>query len=234
MDSYLKNINYFEPDTIIQIADNIIGKTPPKSDLRKSVVAKFAQFFITSEIMGREVVYIHVADKYIINDPSSKWDSSSVRINKENIAKMKPVVIGNTIANMELTDTLGVFTPLYGVKSPYTLVMIYDPECHHCQEKTKELLAEYPKLMAKGIKIYMACGTRDKKKWLNFIKEFKTTPFINVFDSFNLTDFTMKFNTTVFPNLLLLDKDKKILANKKLDTDQYLNLIEVHEKKPKK
>ena len=81
------------------------------------------------------------------------------------------------------------------------------------------------------MKIYMACGTRDKKKWLNFIKEFKVQKFINVYDSYTMTDFTNNFNTTVYPNLLFLDKDKKILANKKLDVEQYLKIIAVEEGK---
>jgi hypothetical protein len=231
MDSYLKNISYFESDTIIQIAENIINQTTRKSDLRKYVVGKFAQKFIAAEIMGRENVYIHVAEKYIINDPESGWDTSSIRRNKDYVTKMKPVMLGKKILNMDMTDTLDVYKPLYGVKADYTLVMIYDPECHHCQETTKKLLEEYPKLSAKGVKIYMACGTRDKKKWLNFIKEFKVQKFTNVYDSFTMTDFANNFNTTVYPNLLFLDKDKKILANKKLDIEQYLKIIAVEEGK---
>jgi Domain of unknown function (DUF5106)/Domain of unknown function (DUF4369)/Thioredoxin-like len=231
MDAYLKNISYFESDTIIQIAENIINQTPRKSDLRKYVVGKFAQKFIAAEIMGRENVYIHVAEKYIINDPDSGWDTSSIRRNKEYVTKMKPVMLGKKILNMDMTDTLDIYTPLYGVKADYTLVMIYDPECHHCQETTKKLLEEYPKLSAKGVKVYMACGTRDKKKWLNFIKEFKVQKFTNVYDSYTMTDFSNNFNTTVYPNLIFLEKDKKILANKKLDIEQYLKIIAVEEGK---
>ena len=230
LDSYLKNIVYYEPDTIIQIADALIQKTPRKTDLRKYMVGKFAQKFIASDIMGREGVYIHVVEKYMLADPESGWDTSSLRRNKEYITVMKPVLIGNKIPNMSLTDTLDNFTPLYGVKASYTMVMIYDPECHHCQEKTRELLVAYPKLSAKGVKVYMVCGTRDKQKWLNFIKEYKTNAFINVFDSMNLVDFRNQFNTTIYPNIFFLDKDKKILANKKLDIEQYLKIIEVNEK----
>ena len=231
METYLKNISYFEPDTIIQIANSIIEKTPRKTDLRKYIVGKFAQKFIAPEIMGRENVYIHVAEKYIINDPESGWDTSSITRNKDYVRKMKPVLLGNKIMNMDMTDSLDKYTPLYGVKANYTLVMIYDPECHHCQETTKKLLEDYPKLAEKGVKVYLACGTRDKKKWLKFIQDFKTQRFINVFDSMTMTDFANNFNTTTYPNLLFLDKDKKILANKKLEVEQYLKMIDNVEKK---
>ena len=234
MEAYLKNISYFEPDTINQIADAIIERTPRKTDLRKYIVGKFAQKFIAADIMGRENVYIHVAEKYIIKDPDSGWDTSSITRNKEYVRKMKPVLLGSKILNMDMTDTLNAYTPLYGVKANYTLVMIYDPECNHCQETTKKLLEEYPKLAAKGVKVYLACGTRDKKKWLKFIQDFKTQRFINVFDSMTMTDFANNFNTTVYPNLLFLDKDKKILANKKLEVEQYLKMIENVEKLDKK
>ena len=234
METYLKNIAYFEPDTIIQIANSIIEKTPRKTDLRKYIVGKFAQKFIAPEIMGRENVYIHVAEKYIIKDPESGWDTSSITRNKEYVRKMKPVLLGSKIMNMDMTDTLDKYTPLYGVKANYTLVMIYDPECHHCQETTKKLLEDYPKLSAQGVKVYLACGTRDKKKWLKFIQDFKTQRFINVYDSMTMTDFANNFNTTTYPNLLFLDKDKKILANKKLEVEQYLKMIENAERLDKK
>ena len=95
----------------------------------------------------------------------------------------------------------------------------------------KKAFGRISEIGSEGVKVYMACGTRDKKKWLKFIQDFKTQRFINVYDSMTTTDFANNFNTTVYPNLLFLDKDKKILANKKLEVEQYLKMIDNIEKK---
>ncbi|WP_081681393.1 DUF4369 domain-containing protein [Flectobacillus major] len=232
--NYLKTLeSSFDPDTVIQIADYIIDKTPPRTEIRKYVVGKFAQKFIASDFMGKEGIYTHVAEKYILSD-KVLWDSSTIKKNFEYVYRMKPVLIGKILKNMPLTDTLDRPMPLHAIKSKYTLVMIYDPNCHHCQETTKQLVKDYPKLAAAGVKVYMASGVagdkRKKDEWRKFIRDFKTQPFINVYDSKNLVDFTNEYNTITFPNVFLVDSNFKILANKKLETEQYLRLISVVEK----
>ena len=42
-------------------------------------------------------------------------------------------------ADMELPDSTGKTQKLYGVKSPYTLLVIWDPTCGHCKEVLPKL-----------------------------------------------------------------------------------------------
>lgn len=238
LENYLKTVEGpYSPDTLIQIADRLLDRTPPKSDQRKYVFSKIAQKFLTTEFLGKEVVYTHVAEKYMIRN-AALWDSATVVRNFEYVYRMKKVLIGNTLKDLIMTDTLGRPVSLYQTKSKYILVMIYDPNCHHCQETTKKLVEDYPKLQAKGVKIFMACGVRgqekDKKDWKKFIKDFKAQKFIHGYDNNVSIDFTNEYNTQTYPNVFLVDSTYKILANKKLETEQYLRLIDAEEKKRKK
>jgi thioredoxin-related protein len=198
------------------------------------VFSKIAQKFLSTDYLGKEVVYTHVAEKYMIKN-MALWDSATVVRNFEYVYRMKKVLIGNTLKDLPMSDTLGKPVSLYQTKSKYILVMIYDPNCHHCQETTKKLVEDYPKLQAKGVKVFMACGVRgqekDKKDWKKFIKDFKAQKFIHGYDNASSIDFTNDYNTQTYPNVFLLDANYKILANKKLDTEQYLNLINAEEKR---
>jgi len=238
LENYLKTVEGpYSPDTLILISDRLLDRTPPKSDQRKYVFSKIAQKFLSTDYLGKEVVYTHVAEKYMIKN-MALWDSATVVRNFEYVYRMKKVLIGNTLKDLPMSDTLGKPVSLYQTKSKYILVMIYDPNCHHCQETTKKLVEDYPKLQAKGVKVFMACGVRgqekDKKDWKKFIKDFKAQKFIHGYDNASSIDFTNDYNTQTYPNVFLLDANYKILANKKLDTEQYLNLINAEEKKRKK
>lgn len=229
-DNFLDNVSYYEPDTIIRLADNLLAKTKPKSDFRKYLLLKFGQKYIMPDLLGRDKVYIHIAEKYILAEPDL-FDSVTVKNNKEFVRAMKPLLLGNVIPNMQLTDTLDLSTPLLQVQAKYTLVMIYDPKCGHCQETTKKLVENQDKLLAKGVKVYMACGERNKDEWRKFIREYKTQKFINVFDSLTITDFNNTFNVKTYPAMFLVDKDKKILSNRKLEVEDFLRMIEGIDKK---
>ncbi|MFN3852533.1 MAG: thioredoxin-like domain-containing protein [Spirosomataceae bacterium] len=231
-DNFLNNVSYYEPDTIIKLADNLLIKTKPKSDFRKYLLLKFGQKYIMPDLLGRDKVYIHIAEKYILAEPDL-FDSVTVKNNKEFVKAMKPLLLGNVIPNMQLADTLDLFTPLHQVQAKYTLVMIYDPKCGHCQETTKKLVENQDKLLAKGVKVYLACGERNKEEWKKFVKEYKTQKFINVFDSQTITDFNNTFNVKTYPAMFLVDKDKKILSNRKLEVDDFLRMIEGIEKNVK-
>jgi peroxiredoxin len=229
LDYYIENVSYSEPDTIIKYVDEILAKTKPNSDFRKVIIMKFGQAFIAPKLLERDKVYIHIAEKYIIGEPN-QFDSTTVKTNVNFVKSMKPLLIGNIIPNAYLTDTLDKYVPLHSVNSKYTLFVIYDPKCGHCQDYTKTLVQNFDKLKAKGITIYMACHERNKEEWKKFIKEYKTEGFINVFDSQTITDFTKLYNSTSLPVAFLLDKNKKILSNKRLEIEGLERMVEMNDK----
>ncbi len=228
-DYYMGNIMYSDPDTIIKYADEVIAKTKLNSEFRKLIILKFGQKFIAPDLLGRDKVYIHIAEKYIIGEPKL-FDTTTVNTNIKFVKSMKPLLLGNVIPNAFLTDTLDIFSPLHGVISKYTLFVLYDPLCGHCQEYTKKLVENQSQLITKGIKVYLACHERNKDQWKKFIKDYKTEKFINVFDSQTITDFTALYNSTNLPTAFFLDKDKKILSNKRLEINDLFRMIEGIEK----
>lgn len=224
--AFIPFITQFKLDSIIKIADGIIDKTPVKSELRKYIVSGFIKSFRPNKAMGNDAIYVHLADKYMLNTPETPWDTASINYTKKDLTIKRPLLIGKKIPKMEMTDTTGRYTPLHGVEAKYTLLVIYDPECGDCKATIDNLVSTSQKLAERNIKVYLACALRNKKIWLEFIKTHKTEGFINVFDGFKATNFTQTFNTINFPNIFLLDKDKKIMTNKRLELKEYLALVD--------
>lgn len=225
VDAYLSNIDIHNaPDSIISLADNIIARTKANSDLRRYIVIKFGNKFLQTGVLGCDRVYVELAEKYILKEPTL-YSDVTIRKNKEYINRIKPMLVGNIMPDMCLTDTLGRPKPLWDMPSKYTMVVIYDYSCGHCQEFTKKLVDYYPKLEQKGMQVYMCCRNRDRSQWLNFIKQYKTTQFTNVMDAKNVVDFDNQYNASLVPKVYLLDKDKKILNNLRLELSDFEKMM---------
>jgi thiol-disulfide isomerase/thioredoxin len=141
-------------------------------------------------------------------------------------------IMGSPAAEIELPDTAGKSVTLYGLESPYTLVVIYDPTCGHCKETLPKLDSLYhAKWKADGLKIFaMAKQTEGVKKdeWFNFIRQFNLKAWTHVYYSkeaeqarisANIPSYAQLYDVISFPTLYLLDKDKRIIA-KKVSTEQ--------------
>lgn len=224
-DDYLKNIAYSNsPDEIIALAENLIARTKPKSELRKYVIIKFGNKFIAPEVLGCDKVYTEIAKKYIIGEPEN-YDKSTIKQNIEYVNRIEPTLIGKIMPDMCLTDTLGNWNTLWDLKAKYTMVVVYDYGCGHCQEFTKKLVDYYPKLEKEGMKVYMCCKVPDKENWLKFIKTYKTEAFTNVMDSHRIVDFDNTYNASLVPKVFLLDDNKKVLSNLRLELSDFERMI---------
>lgn len=229
VDYYLDNLNYQVPDSLNKAADFIVKNAKNTKNMQKYLISHIASRYERPTFMGGDAVFVHMAEKYFIGMPSL-WDSSTLApINEKKIA-VKNVLLGKKIQNAQLTDTTGTkIMPLHDVKAKYTLLFLYDPECGHCKERAPKVLAFYEKMKAKDLKVYAASTERDVVKMKKFISSQKTQAFINVYDHLTITDFKQKFNVFTTPQVILLDKDKKIIG-RGLEEDQMEDLINKMEK----
>ncbi len=224
-DDYLKNIAFSNsPDEIIALADKLLARTKPNSEIRKYIVIKFGNKFIAPEVLGCDKVYTEIAKKYIISEPDS-YDATTVKRNIEYVNRIEPTLIGKLMPDMCLTDTLDNWSPLWELKSTYTMVVIYDYGCSHCQEFTKKLVDYYPKLEQQGMKVYMCGKVPDRENWLKFIKTYKTEAFTNVIDSHKIVDFDNTYNASLVPKVFLLDEQKKVLSNLRLELPDFERMM---------
>jgi thiol-disulfide isomerase/thioredoxin len=243
---FSKNFTLQHWDTVIKYAYDLCDKLDPKSKAFEYCVSYITSTYGKSNIMGMDKVYLYMVDKYYCSkDANGKSPATWVKPDKlEELCKginiKKNLVLGVRPPNVILRDTTDVnWKGFYELKSDYTILYFWDPECGHCKKTTPKLETLYQeKFKNRNIEIFAvgkAVG-EDFEKWKKFIRDNKLT-FINVGVTdklfkdasdksnnqeklINLLRYTtiesLNYQTTydIFstPRVFVLDKDKKIIA----------------------
>lgn len=121
--------------------------------------------------------------------------------------------VGTIATDFAYTLPTGVQKRMHAIRSPYTLLLFYNPDCHGCAETLAAMKASpvlnSPAVM-KQLKILAFYPDEDHEAWVNHQSEIPAT-WINSYDK-NLTVLTQElYDLKAMPTLYLLDKEKKVL-----------------------
>ncbi|MFT7344851.1 MAG: thiol-disulfide isomerase/thioredoxin [Lentimonas sp.] len=241
-------------DTIIKYAYDFIDRLDPKSEMFKYSVIYVTTTYQKSTIMGMDKVYVMMADKYFCTK-NAEGESMAFWMTEpkleelcEKIPAMKNTVLGIIPPNIALRDTTdAIWKDFYSLKSEYTILYFWDPECGHCKKSTPKLEVLYKeKLKERNVEIFAvgkAIG-EDFDKWKAFIKKNELT-FINVgltetlykaamtdarmfvpkYTTLEALNYATTYDIFSTPRIFVLDKDKKIIA-KQLSISQLEDLLD--------
>lgn len=121
--------------------------------------------------------------------------------------------VGAVAADFTYTLPSGEQRRMHSIRSPYTLLLFYNPDCHGCAE-VLEAMKTSPVLNAPGlmkqVKILAFYPDEDREAWADHRDQMPAT-WINCYDR-NLTVLSKElYDLKAMPALYLLDKDKKVL-----------------------
>lgn len=225
VDNYIKKMVVQVPDSVNKDIDVIIKKARANHEVFKYCVWYLNYTYETSNIMGMDAIFVHMAEKYYLTKDVDWIDSTTRTKFKERYETLKPLLIGKAAPHTYLADTTNKLYDVYNVAAKYTIMFFYDPGCGHCQKDTPKLLEFYNKHKKDGVKIYAACIEREEAPWRKFIKDYKTQEFINVWDKFTYTDFRKSWDIYSTPVVYILDGNKKFIA-KRIGVDQLEDFFE--------
>lgn len=252
---------YFGKNMMIQYWDTIIyhsfafcDRLNPKSKTFEYCVSWITSTYGKSNIMGMDKVYIYMADKYYCSknaegkSPAFWMTPEKLEDLCEKIPVQKNLVIGAKPPNIMLRDTTDVqWRDFYSLKSEYTILYFWDPECGHCKKTTPKLEVLYKqKFKDRNISIFSvgkAVG-EDFQKWKDFIRTNELT-FINVgvtdalfkaamedarqfvpkYTNIESLNYQTTYDIFSTPRVFVLDKDKKIIA-KSISVSQLEELMD--------
>jgi thiol-disulfide isomerase/thioredoxin len=215
-------------DSINKSADYLVAKAKASKELFKYTVWYITTTYETSNLMGSDAVFVHMADKYYRTGQAFWVDTAVLKKIIERADILKPLLIGKTMPNVTLWDSLDYPHTLHDMKAKYTITYFWDPNCGHCQKETPKLYDLYKKYYNKGVDVYAYSIDRDPKDWKKYIREHKLN-WTNVMDSHLSCDYTNKYDIYGTPVIYLLDEKKKIIAKRigveQLDEmlDSYIN-----------
>ena len=222
-DSLIKDIDY----------KLLLARTAPET--YKFLLNWLTDEYINPKYMGQDAVFVHLFQQYHSKGLSPWLNAKQMEVISRRAYMQMDNLIGVQAANLEMLDTAGKPTPLYGVKADYILVLFWDPTCGHCKEELPKIDSIYrASWQKKNVKIY-AVLTEDKKtEWLSYINEHNLRDWINVYQTKEMEKadydaqrpgYRQLYDVIQTPTVVLLDKEKRIIG-KKLSWQQLNDFLE--------
>jgi peroxiredoxin len=220
------------PDSIIVAVDFIINKAKGSKEISKWCIFWITNHYETSQYMGMDAVFVHMAKKYYSDKNIAYWVDDALRFKITDRADILNYnLLGKKAQNLTLPDSAGVYQSLYNLKGDYTVVIFWDATCGRCKEEMPKLLDLYKELN-KGVKakannkidVFSVSMTVEESLWKSYIREHKL-PWTNVHDPKHESNFRRYYDVYSTPVVYLLGKEKKIIA-KRLTVEQLKEFIE--------
>ncbi len=239
---YLDNLTVQAPDSINKSADFIVTKSQANKDVFKFCVWNITNTYETSNIMGMDAIFVHMAEAYYLSGKAF-WIDSTVKAKiRERYETLKPLLIGKKAPALSLPDTANHFHDLYKQPGKFTILYFWDPNCGHCQKETPKLNDFYKENKDKrSVSIY-SVSTDHPSDWKKYVRE-KGLVFLNVCNAIGdktvYYDLRKGYDVYSTPTIFVLNEKKEIIA-KKLGVEQlgefidnYSKMMEEREKKKK-
>ena len=213
-------------DSIIHSCDIILENAQANEKVFQYALVTLVNKYANSKVMGDDAVYVHLVKNYYESGLASWIDEAQLGKMKERREAIEPLLIGKTSPNLSLRDTsINKFYSLHDIKTDYTILYIWDPDCGHCKKVTPKLGDFYKKHIDESLNVYAitTSNIEELDDWKDFIKKHSLN-WINVGDLYHQTNFRTIYDVTSTPQIFVLDKDKKIIA-KRIAVEQLENFF---------
>lgn len=232
--NYVNKVVSQHPDSLIRTVDFLVERSRAHPAIFRYMLITLFNNAAESKLMGRDKVYFHIAEKYYI--PEASWSSPDYIADlEENLEKHRHVFMYEPAPDFGLIglppehfamaemDTaikrdpyVGFEFELYDVQAKYTILYFWEADCGHCKKSTPELYEVFEKYKEDGVQalaVHVINSVEGKEKWIDFINEHQVYDWINCWSPFS-NEFRQLYNLNSFPQLFILDEEKKIVAKR--------------------
>ena len=216
LDDYFEKYTARTQDSLIASADLVLSKAEADKIVYQYVLVTLVNKYANSKVMGDDAVYVHLVKNYYATDKAWWADSATVAKMVERADALDGILIGDISPDLNLRDTtVANFVQLHKVKSDFTIVYIWDPDCGHCKKATPKLKTFYDAHKKDGIEVYAitTSNIENLKEWKDFIKKHDLN-WINVGDLYHQTAFRDLYDISSTPQVFILDSKKEIIAKR--------------------
>ncbi|MDT8401591.1 MAG: TlpA disulfide reductase family protein [Bacteroidales bacterium] len=228
LNTFFSNVLIQAPDSIIPEIRKVVGMAQNNRETYRYVIAFLFNHFRESQIMGHDAIVVMLADEYYFRGDVD-WVSKEFLDNlKLDVASIRPSLIGKKATDITIQTYSGVWKSLYDIKSEFTILYFWEPNCGHCKAVTPELRDFYRKNREKGIEVFAICTQNNKEEWEEYIAE-NELEWINGWDPARSSGYDFYYNVKATPLIYVLNADKEIIA-KKLPSDRLEEFIDSYRK----
>jgi thiol-disulfide isomerase/thioredoxin len=236
-DRYLDKMTVLIPDSVIAAADLVLTKAQANQEVFRYLLPYLLNKYYNPEIMGLDALYVHLSDTYYASGIADWVTPENLKKITDDAFMMRGILIGRQAPNIKVQQydpvedkfTNNLISP-YDVKADYTIIFLWKPGCGHCKHLSDELKPFYEEWKNKGVEVF-SISSANQSELEEAIKDIheKKMPWIITADPYLRARALQNYYGTSLPKLYLLDKDKKIIANR-VGVKQLPDIIANHRK----
>ena len=211
---YLFELTQQNNDSLISSAEYVVERAKANPNVFKYCLSWITYQYRPTQTtyMDGEAVYAALIDKYYYADKVNWETPEDLKGLHETAKKIFPSTMGKIGQDVRAKDKNNAYKSLYELKSKFTIVYIYNPDCEHCQEQTPQLRKIYDEWKPRGLEIFsIAANANDYKKWTEFETKYGIN-WTDVWDPKLESRYHEKYNIDITPEIYVLDANHKIVA----------------------
>jgi thiol-disulfide isomerase/thioredoxin len=217
IDEYLDNLFMAHPDTLMQAIDKLVSKAKKNPETYKFMVWALTRKYELPGIMGTDEVFVQMYYKYYATGEMNYWANEKLRKALKDAAdNFCKSLIGKTGPNLMMQDANFQPRSLYDIKTKYTIIYFYDPECGSCKKETPVLVDFYTKNKVKfNVEVFAVNIDSTMAKMRDYIKTMKMKWItVNGPRTYLKEHYRDQYDAPSTPTIYVLDEKKKIIAKK--------------------
>ncbi len=229
LDFFFDKLILPDADSCIQEAERIMAACRNTIEMEKYVIWYLTNRFESSNIMGMDRAFIHMAVSTYGQGRAWWTDSSTITNMCKNAYERWPTTIGQPAPELELKNIKGEWYRTQSTKAPWTIMIFWDPTCGHCKEVMPKLAKTYEKNKSRGWKVIGLASGDKRKEWEEYYNAHpETQQFIHLIRGEVLSERYKQNLFTYFvkssPTIYVLDENNVIQANR-IDIDKLEDFI---------
>lgn len=249
LNRYMETVVFRHPDSIKAEIDKIILYSRSNKMMFRYFINRFTNEYMNPKYMGLDVVFLHLFEKYYVTNQVDWLEQKDHDLVFNRAYSLMGNILGEPAAELNLLDTSDRKVNLYGIQSPYTLVVFWDPDCSHCREQVPKLDSLYRNrwkrdgvkmvgVLTDTVKTDLSKMPLVKSNWTKYIREHQLVGWIHLYQTPQMKDAEARANIPGFrqtydvyqtPTIYLLDEQKRIVA-KKINPEQVDEFLEFKQK----
>ena len=214
---------------IEDLFQRILDEKPTREqfDVKDFYLKKLIHLYINAAPQF-DTVFVYLVDNHVTKLMQSEFISDSeIDVFKRIADRKRKTLTGHTIPVFESYTSEHRKISTADIKTDYTLLWFWDPDCEHCVEETPKLCDFYYRYRELYNFEVIACSvTEDYDRWIAFINEhhldwFNTSYAVEA-PNYDATEF---FNFYETPAIYIIDNQHKIVA-RQFPLDELIEVFE--------
>jgi thiol-disulfide isomerase/thioredoxin len=210
IDYYITKLVNQQPDSLMKSLDIVLKWLEPNGEAYRFYLADFLNRYAQMKLVGHDALYVHLIENYYSKGKATWVTQENLDKMKENSNDLKPILIGKKMPDITSYSQDNTPVRLYDIKSPYTVVLFWAPDCGHCKKIMPDVVSFYKKNKDK-VKLMAICtkGGENTKTCWPAVKEKGMEDFINTADEYQRYNMKVRIKST--PKIFILDEKKEII-----------------------